>query len=94
VVLCVDEKSQTQALKRTRPTLPLLPTTPARATHDYIRNGTIDLFAALDVATSRVHTQLHSRHRAAEFKKFLNHPRPRGPRRPRGPPDPGQLLDP
>lgn len=73
VVLCVDEKSQTQALERTRPTLPLLPTTPARATHDYIRNGTIDLFAALDVATGRVHTQLHSRHRAAEFKKFLNH---------------------
>jgi transposase len=73
VVLCVDEKSQTQALERTRPTLPLLPTTPARATHDYIRNGTVDLFAALDVATGRVHTQLHSRHRAAEFKKFLNH---------------------
>jgi transposase len=73
VVLCVDEKSQTQALERTRPTLPLLPTTPARATHDYIRNGTIDLFAALDVATGRVHTQLHSRHRSAEFKKFLGH---------------------
>jgi transposase len=73
VVLCVDEKSQTQALERTRPTLPLLPTTPTRATHDYIRNGTVDLFAALDVATGRVHTQLHSRHRSAEFKKFLNH---------------------
>lgn len=73
VVLCVDEKSQIQALERTRPTLPLLPTTPARATHDYIRNGTTDLFAALDVATGRVHTQLFSRHRAVEFKKFLNH---------------------
>ena len=73
VVLCVDEKSQVQALERTRPILPLLPTTPARATHDYIRNGTVDLFAALDVATGRVHTQLHCRHRAIEFKKFLNH---------------------
>jgi transposase len=72
VVLCVDEKSQIQALERTRPILPLLPTTPTRATHDYIRNGTTDLFAALDVATGRVHTQLHSRHRAVEFKKFLN----------------------
>ncbi len=73
VVLCVDEKSQTQALERTRPILPLLPTTPARATHDYKRHGTVDLFAALDVATGRVHTQLHSRHRTAEFRKFLNH---------------------
>jgi transposase len=73
VVLCVDEKSQIQALERTRPILPLLPTTPARATHDYIRNGTTDLFAALDVATGRVHTQLHSRHRAVELKKFLTH---------------------
>lgn len=73
VVLCVDEKSQIQALERTRPILPLLPTTPARATHDYVRNGTADLFAALDIASGRVHTQLHSRHRAVEFKKFLNH---------------------
>jgi transposase len=73
VVLCVDEKSQIQALERTRPILPLLPTTPTRATHDYVRNGTVDLFAALDVATGRVHTQLHSRHRAVEFKRFLNH---------------------
>jgi transposase len=73
VVLCVDEKSQTQALARTRPILPLLPTSPARATHDYVRNGTADLFAALDVATGRVHTQLHSRHRMIEFRKFLNH---------------------
>jgi transposase len=73
VVLCVDSKSQVQALERTRPILPLLPTSPARATHDYKRNGTLDLFAVLDVATGRVHTQLHSRHRAAEFKTFLNH---------------------
>jgi transposase len=73
VVLCVDEKSQTQALARTRPILPLLPTSPARASHDYQRNGTTDLFAALDVATGRVHTQMHSRHRTIEFRKFLNH---------------------
>jgi transposase len=73
VVLCVDEKSQTQALARTRPILPLLPTSPARASHDYKRNGTTDLLAALDVATGRVHHQLHSRHRTTEFKKFLNH---------------------
>jgi transposase len=71
-VLCVDEKSQIQALERTRPILPVLPTTPARATHDYVRNGTADLFAALDVASGRVHTQLHSRHRAEEFRVFLN----------------------
>ncbi|CAN5911849.1 IS630-like element ISMsm2 family transposase [soil metagenome] len=73
VVLCVDEKSQTQALARTRPILPLLPTSPARASHDYKRNGTTDLFAALDIATGRVHTQMHSRHRTIEFRKFLNH---------------------
>lgn len=73
VVLCVDEKTQTQALERTRPILPLLPTSPARATHDYQRYGTTDLFAALDVATGRVHTQLHARHRTVEFKQFLNH---------------------
>ncbi len=73
VVLCVDEQTQTQALDRTRPILPLLPATPARRTHDYKRNGTTDLFAALDVAAGRVHTQLHSRHRTVEFKKFLGH---------------------
>ncbi|CAN5303031.1 IS630-like element ISMsm2 family transposase [soil metagenome] len=73
VVLCVDEKSQTQALARTQPILPLLPTSPARASHDYKRNGTTDLFAALDVATGRVHTQMHARHRTTEFRKFLNH---------------------
>ncbi len=73
VVLSVDEKSQIQALERSRPVLPLLAGTPARAPHDYIRNGTADLFAALDVASGQVHTQLHSRHRATEFKKFLGH---------------------
>jgi transposase len=71
VVLCVDEKSQIQALDRTRPTLPMLPGTPARRTHDYKRNGTSSLFAALDTASGKVIGSLHSRHRAVEFKKFL-----------------------
>jgi transposase len=71
VVLCVDEKSQIQALDRSAPTLPMLPGTPARATHDYTRNGTSSLFAALDLATGKVIGSLHARHRAIEFKKFL-----------------------
>ncbi|HEX6023550.1 MAG TPA: IS630 family transposase [Solirubrobacter sp.] len=71
VVLCVDEKSQIQALDRTAPTLPMLPATPARASHDYKRSGTSTLFAALEVATGKVIGSLHARHRAIEFKKFL-----------------------
>jgi transposase len=71
VVLCVDEKSQIQALDRTAPTLPMLAGTPARATHDYKRAGTSTLFAALEVATGKVIGSLHARHRAVEFKKFL-----------------------
>jgi transposase len=71
LVLCVDEKSQIQALDRTQPILPLLPGTPARATHDYKRNGTSSLFAALDTASGKVIGSLHARHRAIEFKKFL-----------------------
>ena len=71
VVLCVDEKSQTQAVDRTQPTFPLLPGTPERATHDYVRHGTTSLFAALDLATGKVIGQHRRRHRAAEFKKFL-----------------------
>jgi transposase len=71
VVLCVDEKSQIQALDRTAPILPMLPGTPARATHDYKRSGTSSLYAALDLATGKVIGALHSRHRAIEFKKFL-----------------------
>ena len=73
LVLCVDEKSQIQALDRTAPILPMLPGTPARATHDYTRHGTTSLFAALDVGSGRVYEQLHARHRAAEFGKFLRH---------------------
>jgi transposase len=71
VVLCVDEKSQIQALDRARPTLPMLPGTPARAPHDYQRHGTATLFAALDAATGKVLGSLHARHRAIEFRKFL-----------------------
>jgi transposase len=71
LVLCVDEKSQIQALDRTAPTLPLLPTTPARRTHDYVRNGTTSLFAALDVASGTVISQVHRRHRYQEFLAFL-----------------------
>ena len=71
VVLCVDEKSQIQALDRSAPILPLLAGTPARMSHDYKRNGTSSLFAALNAATGNVIRQLHDRHRAIEFKKFL-----------------------
>jgi transposase len=71
VVLCVDEKSQIQALDRSAPILPLLPGTPQRMSHDYKRNGTSSLFAALDAVTGRVIRELHNRHRAIEFKKFL-----------------------
>jgi transposase len=71
VVLCVDEKSQIQALDRTAPILPMLPGTPQRATHDYRRAGTSSLYAALDLTTGKVVGRLHSRHRAIEFKQFL-----------------------
>jgi|SRR5579875_400217 len=71
LVLCVDEKSQIQALDRSAPILPLLPGTPERRSHDYKRNGTSSLFAALDAASGKVIGSLHSRHRAIEFKKFL-----------------------
>jgi transposase len=72
IVLCADEKSNIQALDRSAPVLPMMPADPARQTHDYIRNGTSSLFAALDVATGKVITGMHRRHRAIEFKKFLN----------------------
>jgi transposase len=72
VVLCVDEKTQVQALDRSAPILPLLPGTPARQTHDYKRNGTTNLYAALDVASGQVIADLTPRHRAEEFRRFLN----------------------
>lgn len=71
MVLCVDEKSQIQALDRTQPILPLAPGVPERRTHDYARHGTTSLFAALDLATGRVIGELHRRHRAKEFLAFL-----------------------
>jgi transposase len=71
LVLCVDEKSQIQALDRSQPILPMLPGVPERATHDYKRSGTSSLFAALDIASGKVIGSLHSRHRTIEFKKFL-----------------------
>jgi transposase len=71
VVLCVDEKSQIQALDRSAPILPMLPGTPERATHDYKRWGTSSLYAALDITSGQVIGRLHARHRAIEFKKFL-----------------------
>ncbi len=71
VVLCVDEKSQIQALDRTAPIFPMMPGTPARASHDYKRAGTSSLYAALDIASGQVIGTLHARHRAIEFKKFL-----------------------
>jgi transposase len=71
LVLCVDEKSQIQALDRTAPCLPVLPTTPARMTHDYVRNGTTSLFAALDLASGSVIAQPCRRHRHQEFLRFL-----------------------
>ncbi|MGH9201417.1 MAG: IS630 family transposase [Vicinamibacterales bacterium] len=72
LVLCVDEKSQIQALDRTQPLLPLRPGQPERRTHDYERHGTTTLFAALDILTGKVLGECHARHRAVEFRKFLD----------------------
>jgi transposase len=72
IVLCVDEKSQIQALDRSQPMLPMRPGQPARRSHDYKRHGTTSLFAALDIATGRVIGKCYGRHRAIEFRKFLD----------------------
>jgi len=71
MVLCVDEKSQIQALDRTQPLLPLAPGMAERRTHDHKRHGTTSLFAALDLASGRVIGELHRRHRSKEFMTFL-----------------------
>lgn len=71
LVLCVDEKSQIQALDRSEPVLPMMPGVPERRSHDYVRAGTTTVFTALDTATGKVIGSLHRRHRAVEFKKFL-----------------------
>jgi hypothetical protein len=71
IVLCVDEKSQVQALDRTQPILPLRPGLPEQRTSDYERHGTTSLFAALDIATGKVIGKCHRRHRHQEFLKFM-----------------------
>ena len=71
VVLCVDEKSQVQALARSSPVLPMMPGMPERRTHDYVRHGVTNLFAAFNIADGTVISSIHRRHRAIEFKKFL-----------------------
>src|SRR5437868_4013274 len=71
VVLCVDEKSQIQALDRSQPVLPMMPGMPERRTHDYLRHGITSLFAAFNITDGSVISALHRRHRAIEFKKFL-----------------------
>jgi transposase len=81
VVLCVDEKSQVQALDRTAPILPLRPGLPERATHDYVRHGTTTLFAALEVATGKVTDACYPRHRHQEFLRFLRQVAKAYPRR-------------
>src|SRR6266536_2269256 len=71
VVLCVDEKSQVQALDRSQPVVPMMPGLPERRTHDYLRHGITSLFAAFNIADGTVISELHRRHRAIEFRKFL-----------------------
>jgi transposase len=73
LVLCVDEKSQIQALDRTAPILPLRPGLPERQTHDYKRHGTTTLFAAFNILNGKVIGTCQHRHRSREFVKFLNH---------------------
>jgi hypothetical protein len=88
LVLCVDEKSQIQALDRTAPCLPMLPTTPARRTHDYVRNGTASLFAAFDLASGSVIAQPYRQHRppgVPEVPQARRQGRPEGPRPAPGP---------
>jgi len=71
IVLSIDEKSQVQALDRTAPILPMRPGVPERQTHDYVRNGTTTLFAALEIATGKVTDACYPRHRHQEFLRFL-----------------------
>ena len=71
VVLCVDEKSQIQALARSQPAFPMMPGMPEKRTHDYVRHGTTSLFAAFNTTDGTVISELHRRHRAVEFRKFL-----------------------
>ena len=72
VVFSVDEKPQIQALERTAPVLPMIPGVPERRSFDYVRHGTTNLYAALDVASGNAIADLTSRHRSEEFRRFLN----------------------
>jgi transposase len=72
LVLCVDEKTQIQALDRSQPLLPMRPGQAERRTHEYLRHGTTSLFAALEVKSGRVVSDMHARHRSVEFRKFLD----------------------
>ena len=94
VVLCVDEKTQIQALNRTAPVFPMLPATPARASHDYVRHGTSSLYAALDVASGKVIGSLHARHRSTRVLGVLEEDRRRSACRPGLPRRPRQRLHP
>ena len=94
IVLCMDEKSQIQALDRTQPSLPMKPGRAGTMTHDYKRNGTTTLFAALDVLTGSVIGQCLPRHRHVEFFKFLRTIDREVPKRPQRAPDPRQLRHP
>ena len=94
LVLCVDEKSQIQALDRTQPLLPMRPGQAERRSHDYKRHGTLSLFAALDTATGQVIGRCFARHRAREFRAFLNTVEARGAGRSRCAHNHGQPGDP
>jgi hypothetical protein len=94
IVLCVDEKSQIQALDREQPVLPMAPGVPERRTHTYVRNGTTSLFAALDIATGAVIGKCYKRHRATEFLDFLKRIDAADARRAGRPPRDGQLCHP
>ena len=93
MVLCVDEKTQVQALDRTQPILPMRPGQIERRTHDYVRHGTTSLFAALDIKTGEVLGECHRRHRSIEFRKFLDAINAAVPRGLGLPPDPRQLRN-
>jgi hypothetical protein len=82
-VFAVDEKPQIQALDRTAPTLPMLPTTPQRATHDYERNGTVDLFAALDIAPRHRHLRYSRQPQPRRLHRLLKQDQSRSPCRAR-----------
>ncbi len=94
VVLCVDEKSQVQALARSQPAFPMMPGMPEKRTHDYIRHGVTSLFAAFNTADGTVISSLHRRHRTIEFKQVPDQDRHRSPRPPRRAPGLRQLRHP